>query len=218
MRPRSLSEYYIVHIVNLNCAEKYWGHFCVKVWSDMCSDDTSLLEHTIYMYNDCPKSTSKYLQMVDKYIILMLARLGLPLWCTKLLKLWSSITVVSFLVRHCCWRTHLMNIWAANQHTSSVIFLYIHMWHGCSHTRLSWCSKFLVHLHELIDWLKIFFIISVAHLVKYYFRWPYQSYTIYTHSYYYIYNIYTYYLQIKLLKLLKIDIIVIKIESLLKDT
>ncbi len=34
----------------------------------------------------------------------------------------------------------------------------------------------------------------------------------------YIYNIYTYYLQIKLLKLLKIDIIVIKIESLLKDT
>ncbi len=71
----------------------------------------------------------------------------------------------------------------------------------------------------LIDWK--FCLIVVAHLVKYNFWWPSQSYTIYTHSYYYnyiIYNIYTYYLQIKLLKLLKHDVIVIKIEPLLKDT
>ncbi len=73
---------------------------------------------------------------------------------------------------------------------------------------------------RLIDWLIDWkcYLISVAHLVKYYFRWLNYSYTIYTHSYYYIYNNYTYYLQIKLLKLLKIDIIVIKIEPLLKDS
>ncbi len=48
----------------------------------------------------------------------------------------------------------------------------------------------------LIDWKC--YLISVAHLVKYYFRWLSHSYTISTHSYYYIYNIYTYYLQITL--------------------
>ncbi len=79
----------------------------------------------------------------------------------------------------------------------------------------NWPISF-THSGWLIDWK--FYLILVAHLVKYYFRWPRHLYTIYTHSYYYIYNIYTYYLQTELLKLLKIDIIVFKIESLIKDT
>ncbi len=76
------------------------------------------------------------------------------------------------------------------------------------------CKLLYGHFKHIIDWLNDwkFYLILVAHLVKYYFRWPSHAYTIYTHSYYYIYNIYTYYLQTKLLKLLKIDIIVFKIE------
>ncbi len=78
------------------------------------------------------------------------------------------------------------------------------------------CFQKLIWLKILFDWK--FYLISVVHLVTYYFRWSSHSYTIYTHSYYYMYNIYTYYFQIKWLKLLKIYIIVIKIESLLKNT
>ncbi len=52
-----------------------------------------LLTMSIY-FQSC-KSTSKY-------FILMPPRLGPALWRTKWLKLWSSITVTSFSVRHCC--------------------------------------------------------------------------------------------------------------------
>ncbi len=64
----------------------------------------------------------------------------------------------------------------------------------------------------LIDWK--FYLISVARLVKYYFRWPSHSYAIYKHSYYYTYTD-TYIIYRLITKIYKI---VIKIESLLKDT
>ncbi len=54
-----------------------------------------------------------------------------------------------------------------------------------------WIWPFASCADWLIDWK--FYLISLAHSVKYDFQWPSHSYTIYTHSYYYIYNIYTYY-------------------------
>ncbi len=106
---------------------------------------------------------------------------------------WYTIFIAVFFLKYGSWYQQFLGTW---YHPFLPVLHHqpvVDTWWGflglpVGFPNLAWLFSYLLSfINCLNDWK--FYLISVAHLVKHYFRWPSHSYTIYTHSYYYIYNI-----------------------------